>query len=142
MLNLKSNKHPDNVVNKNKISQRPVVFLLLGAAAISLAPIFVRLSELGPSATAFYRVFFALPVFLLWAYYDNKSDNVHRQPSSLKDYLRLAIAGIFFAADLSFWHWSIKLTSIANATLLANFAPIFITLSSFFYLASDLAVFF
>ena len=132
MLNLKFNKHPDNVVNKNKISQRPVIFLLLGAAAISLAPIFVRLSELGPSATAFYRVFFALPVFLLWVYYDNKSDNVHRQPSSLKDYLRLAIAGIFFAADLSFWHWSIKLTSIANATLLANFAPIFITLSSFF----------
>jgi drug/metabolite transporter (DMT)-like permease len=65
-------------------------------------------------------------------YYDNKSDTVHRQPSSLKDYLRLAIAGIFFAADLSFWHWSIKLTSIANATLLANFAPIFITLGSFF----------
>jgi hypothetical protein len=63
MLNLKSNKHPDNVVNKNKISQRPVVFLLLGAAAISLTPIFVRLSELGPSATAFYRVFFAPPVF-------------------------------------------------------------------------------
>ena len=63
MLNLKSNKHPDNVVNKNKIRQRPVVFLLLGADAISLAPIFVRLSELGPSATAFYRIFFALPVF-------------------------------------------------------------------------------
>ena len=63
MLNLKPNKNPDSWMDKNKISQRAVAFLFLGAAAISLAPIFVRLSELGPSATAFYRVFFALPVF-------------------------------------------------------------------------------
>ena len=63
MLNLKPNKNPDSWMDKNKISQRAVAFLLLGAAAISLAPIFVRLSELGPSATAFCRVFFALPVF-------------------------------------------------------------------------------
>ena len=39
--------------------------LLIGAAFLGFSPIAVRLSELGPSATAFYRVFLALP--LLWA---------------------------------------------------------------------------
>ena len=63
MLSLKPNKTPYSWMDKNKISQRAVALLLIGAAAISLAPIFVRLSELGPSATAFYRVFFTLPVF-------------------------------------------------------------------------------
>ncbi|MDJ0891497.1 MAG: EamA/RhaT family transporter, partial [Gammaproteobacteria bacterium] len=35
--------------------------LLVGAAAIAFAPVFVRLSELGPTATAFHRLFLALP---------------------------------------------------------------------------------
>jgi drug/metabolite transporter (DMT)-like permease len=121
-----------NLDHQEKIGQRAVIFLLLGAAAISLAPIFVRLSEVGPSATAFYRMLFALPVLWLWMSQDKKSDKVHRQPSSLSDFSRLALAGLFFAGDMSFWHWSIKLTSIANSTLLANFAPIFITLGGFF----------
>ena len=120
-------------LHQNKeIGQRAVVVLLLGAAAISLAPIFVRLSELGPSATAFYRMFLAMPVLWLWMQQDKTNDTVHRQPNSLGDFARLALAGLFFAGDLSFWHWSIKLTSIANSTLLANFAPIFVTLGGFF----------
>ena len=132
MDKFRKNKITNRQKTMDKINQRAVVFLFFGAAAISLAPILVRLSELGPGATAFYRVLFALPVFLFWMMYDKKSSNVHRQPSSLKDYAYLAIAGGFFAGDLLFWHWSIKLTSIANATLLANFAPIFITLGSFY----------
>jgi drug/metabolite transporter (DMT)-like permease len=118
-------------IEQAKIGQRAVIGLLLGAAAISLAPIFVRLSEVGPSATAFYRMLFALPVLWLWMNQDNKTDIIHRKPSSFGDFARLAMAGLFFAGDMSFWHWSIKLTSIANSTLLANIAPIFITLGGF-----------
>jgi drug/metabolite transporter (DMT)-like permease len=45
--------------------------------------------------------------------------------------LKLALlAGVLFAGDLAFWHWSIVLTSVANSTLLANFAPIFVTLAA------------
>jgi drug/metabolite transporter (DMT)-like permease len=43
-------------------------------------------------------------------------------------------AGLFFAGDLAVWHWSIVLTSVANATLLANLAPIFVTLAVWFLL--------
>ena len=132
MEKLKQKSSYDQRTRPSELNQKAIIFLLLGAAAISLAPIFVRLSELGPSATAFYRVLFAIPVFLIWIIHDKKIGNTHRRPGSLGDYARLTIVGIFFAGDLSFWHWSIKLTSIANATLLANFAPIFITLGSFF----------
>ncbi len=42
----------------------------------------------------------------------------------------LLIAGIAFAGDLAFWHWSIQYTSVANSTLLANLASIFVTLAA------------
>jgi drug/metabolite transporter (DMT)-like permease len=40
------------------------------------------------------------------------------------------MAGFCFAGDLFFWHWSIRLTSVATATLLANLAPIFVTIGA------------
>jgi drug/metabolite transporter (DMT)-like permease len=36
-------------------------------------------------------------------------------------------SGLFFAADLICWHWSIAYTSVANATFLANLAPLVVT---------------
>lgn len=39
-------------------------------------------------------------------------------------------AGCAFAGDLAFWHWSIQYTSVANSTLLANLASIFVTLAA------------
>jgi len=104
-----------------------LVALLTGAVGIAFAPIFVRLSELEPSATAFYRLAFALPFLALWMQIERRSAALH-PPSNLRDYLQLIVAGLFFAADLAVWHWSIQFTSIANATLLANFAPVFVAL--------------
>jgi len=46
----------------------------------------------------------------------------------------LLAAGLFFAGDLAFWHTSIKLTSVANSTLLANLASIFVTLAAWIFL--------
>jgi drug/metabolite transporter (DMT)-like permease len=42
--------------------------------------------------------------------------------------MALVVAGLFFAADLGVWHFSIMYTSVANSTVLANLAPIFVTL--------------
>lgn len=98
--------------------------LLAGALGIAFAPIFVRLSETGPVATAFWRVAFATPVLALWMAAEPRGRS--RRPASLADYARLSLAGLFFAGDLAVWHWSIRYTSVANATLLANFAPIFV----------------
>ncbi len=112
--------------------RRALAALFAGACGIAFAPIFVRLSELGPTATAFHR--FALAVPVLWAWLaigdavGKRSARPRRRPSSPADYATLALAGLFFAADMGFWHWSIAYTSVANATLLANTAPVFVVL--------------
>jgi drug/metabolite transporter (DMT)-like permease len=46
----------------------------------------------------------------------------------------LIAAGLFFAGDLGIWHWSINFTSVANATLLVNFMPIFVTIGAWLLL--------
>lgn len=102
--------------------------LLLGAVCIALSPIFVRVSETGPTATAFWRVALALPA--LWPMYllFGRRD----APASPDPSVRwlFAAAGLAFSGDLFFWHFSVKFTSVANSTLLANLAAIFVTLAA------------
>lgn len=105
--------------------------LLCGAIGIAFAPIFVRLSELGPSATAFHRLALSLPALWLWMQLEGRGRRRPTRPASRGDYLGLAVAGLMFAGDLAFWHWSIQFTTVTNATLLANFAPVFVTLAAF-----------
>ena len=104
--------------------------LFVGATCIALSPIFVRVSEAGPTATAFWRVALAVPV--LWILYSLKSKaQTHRYSGK---WPLLLAAGFAFAGDLAFWHTSIKLTSVANSTLLANLASIFVTLAAWIFL--------
>jgi drug/metabolite transporter (DMT)-like permease len=104
--------------------------LVCGAFAIGFAPIFVRLSEVGPGATAFWRILLALPVLWLWMAVEGQNTTAPRQPTRPADYRWLAAAGLFFAGDIAVWHWSLQFTFVANATLLVNFAPIFVTLGA------------
>jgi drug/metabolite transporter (DMT)-like permease len=104
--------------------------LLLGATCIALSPIFVRVSEAGPTATAFWRVALAVPA--LWLLYFAKPKTRTRRYSG--KWPLLLAAGFAFAGDLGFWHSSIKLTSVANSTLLANLASIFVTLAAWIFL--------
>ena len=104
--------------------------LLVGAACIALSPIFVRLSEAGPTATAFWRVALAVPA--LWLVYFFRKETTTRRYSG--KWPLLLAAGFAFAGDLGFWHASVKLTSVANSTLLANLASIFVTLAAWIFL--------
>ena len=99
--------------------------LLVGATCIALSPIWVRVADVGPTVSAFWRVALAVP--LLWVVFLS----VSRKPSNEKpDPWLLLAAGFAFAGDLVFWHWSIQFTSVANSTLLANLASIFVTLAA------------
>lgn len=103
--------------------------LLVGALGIAFAPIFVKLSPLAPSATAFWRLGFALPVLAVWLLAERHGNTTPRRPQGWRDYYRLSLAGLFFAGDLAVWHWSLAYTSVANATLLPNFAPVPVALA-------------
>jgi drug/metabolite transporter (DMT)-like permease len=103
-----------------------LIALFAGAACIALSPIWVRVSEVGPTASAFWRVSLAVPLFWI-LFFSLKTKETKR---TVNQFPLLVAAGIAFAGDLAFWHWSIKFTSIANSTLLANLASIFVTLAA------------
>lgn len=111
--------------------QRRLAFaaLIAGGIAIAFSPIFMRLSEIGPIATAVHRLVLGLPLFWLWLALE-KGDGQQRGPANWRDAGLLALAGLFFALDLAAWHSSLGYTSVANATLLANNAPIFVALGA------------
>ena len=105
--------------------------LFAGALGIAFAPIFVRWSEVGPVATAFWRMALALPLLALWASLQPRRAEAPARHTGIAMAL---LAGLFFAADLAVWHWSIRLTSVANATFLANLAPVAVTLGAWLLL--------
>lgn len=106
--------------------------LLAGGSAIAFAPIFVRLAapEVGPVGSAFWRTALAAPLLWIWAWRVAPSSGAG---GAAPRFLPLLLAGLFFAGDLAVWHWSIVWTSVANSTLLANLAPIFVTLAGWLF---------
>lgn len=100
--------------------------LLAGGCAIAFAPIFVRLSDTGPLASAFWRCALAVPVLWAWVFAKGTKEAAISRWA-------LAGAGLFFACDLGVWHFSILYTSVANSTVLANLAPIFVTLAGWIF---------
>lgn len=103
-----------------------LALLLLGALMLTFSGTLVKLSEVGPSATGFYRMALAMPFFTLWAIGERRGTP---RPASRGDRLLMLGAGLFLAGDLVAWHWGLQLTSVANATLLGNSAPIFVVLA-------------
>jgi len=104
-----------------------VAALFGGAVAIATAPIFVRLAETGPLATAFWRVLLSLPFAWTWWLTRRRVGVLSRGGTHIAP---LLWAGVFFAGDLGIWHLSIMLTPVANSTLLVNVAPVFVTLGA------------
>ncbi|MBI1265298.1 MAG: EamA family transporter [Alphaproteobacteria bacterium] len=109
-----------------------VLVLAAAACIIGFAAILVKLSELGPQAVAFWRLAFAIPVLGVWLLIERRRDraDVSALDAPARRWRILALAGVFFAGDLAFWHAGIKITTAANATLLANLTPILVALAA------------
>lgn len=101
--------------------RRIALIVLLGAAVVlGLAPILVRLGEVGPAAAGMWRFAFSIPLLLILTARPG-GEGVGR-PSKW-----MALAGLFFVLDLGFWHYGIVMTSVANATTLCNLTPVVVT---------------
>lgn len=100
--------------------------LLAGGVAIGFAGIFMRLSDVNPIASAFWRMALAAPFLWAWAFAVRGADDAAGKRTSFTS--TLLLAGVFFAGDMGLWHLSLHYTTVSNATLLSNFAPVFIAL--------------
>lgn len=94
----------------------PIFQVLCGAFLISFSGVLVKLADVSPTASGFYRVFFG-SLFLLCATVWFK-DFKKITPSEL---FLITFCGFVFALDLFFWHESIMYIGPGLATLLGNF---------------------
>ena len=111
------------------IFANPTIRLFIGAALISLSPVWVKLVDVPPSTSGFYRVFFGSVALLIFLLLTRK-----RLVFAKSVWLMLAVAAIFFALDLWFWHRSIDYVGPGLATLLANFQVFIMTIAGFVFL--------
>lgn len=115
---------------------RALPALICGAILIGLAPIFVRLADVGPSAVAFWRLALALPLLIpLWLRWGQAPALASAPVFPWSQHLPwgLLLGGLFFAGDLVVWHQSLHWTTVANSTLLTNLAPVWVALVAWLF---------
>lgn len=116
-------------------SSLPILAMALGAVAMGASPIFVRLADVGPFASAFWRMALSLPMLWAWLAWERGRAGKAMAPPDLRASApSIALLGFFFAGDLFFWHLAIVNTTIANATLLATTTPIIVTIGAWLIL--------
>jgi len=101
-------------------SRLAVAALVFGALVIGTPPILVRMADCGPAAAGFWRLAFATPLLAAMAV-GGRSGPIGA-PSRM-----MLLAGLAFALDLGCWHYGIRYTSVANATVLPNLTPVLVT---------------
>ena len=136
------------------LSALAVAGVVLGAVATSSNPVFVRLSDVPETASAFHRMAWALPAVAVWglagafgtrgvpagggrdvpaAPEPRRSRRLLRAiriPSEPRDRRLLVLCGVFFAVDLAALHAAVNLTTAANAILFLNAQPIYVSIGA------------
>ena len=106
------------------VTDRPVLAGMLGALVIAFSGILVRLADVSPSTAALFRCAYALPLLALLAWIERRRYG----DRSWRDRRLAWAAGLFFAADLTFWHHSIAAVGAGLATVLGNTQVVFVGL--------------
>lgn len=104
--------------------------LLAGNLILALGPWMVRLADVGPIASAFWRLALAIPFLFFLAWWQQAG----RAAPSRGIVLMLIVGGLFFAADLAAWHVGIGMTKLANASLFGNASSFLLVIYGFFVL--------
>ncbi len=113
--------------------------MVTGSACLAFGPWLVRLADVGPLASAFWRQALAVPFLFALALVVGRRQGRAPFSGSTRGLVGLAaLAGFAFAADLSVWHLGIMRTTLANSTLLANAATFLLPLYGLFVLGQRL----
>ena len=104
--------------------------LIAGNLVLAVGPWMVRLSDVGPVASGFWRIALAIPFLALFAWRQQRGRE--RPPPRLVAIV--AVGGLFFAADLAAWHVGIGMTKLANASLFGNASSFILVVYGFIVL--------
>jgi len=99
-----------------RLLANPTLRLFIGAALISLSPVWVKLVGVSATSSAFWRVAIGGSVLAMFLLVTRR-----RLQLSAKLWGLLAIAALFLALDLWFYHRSIQYIGPGLSTLIANF---------------------
>lgn len=109
-----------------RLAARPATAGAAGALCIATSAIVVRLADVTPTTAAVFRCAYALPALGVLALLERR-----RFGPRARAQRRVAfVAGLFFAADLVFWHHSIADVGAGLATVLANTQVVFVGLAA------------
>lgn len=106
-----------------------------GGVLISFSGLFVKLAHVGPSQSAFYRMFFGGVALLCVALARRERLRARRGVWAV-----MVAAAVFFALDLECWHRSILLIGPGLATIIGNFQVFFIAIAGAVLLRERLSV--
>ena len=93
-----------------------VGYAVAGALTIAFSAILVRLAKVSPETSAFFRCAYAVPVLGGLAWWERR----RLGPRGARERRLAALAGVFFGADLIFWHHAIADVGAGLATVLGN----------------------
>ncbi|GET35858.1 DMT family transporter [Microseira wollei] len=128
--------------NEKAASNITTFLLAVAVLALSLAAIFIRLSEqeISPVATVFHRFWIATIVFGFWSGLEGKVGGKLAEERTGKNWLYtrrdlmlLLTMGTVASLSVVFWAWSLTQTSVANSTVLRNLTPLFTTLGGWLF---------
>lgn len=98
------------------LGRRPELTVFVGALALAFSGILFRLSHTSPSTGAFFRCLFALPALWPVARFEERRWGGRTRRQRVYAW----VAGLFFTADLIFWHRAIDYVGAGLATVLSN----------------------
>jgi len=104
----------------------PKASLVIGILCISFSPIFVKLAGASPITSGFYRIFLA---WLCLLPYCLAKGNLK---IARKDLMVALLGGVVFALDIAVWNLSLTKISATVSTLIANLAPVWVGLMTYF----------
>ena len=120
-------QHQENLGGGQAPLRFGLTALLIGNLCLAFGPVFVRMADTGPVASAFWRIALAVvPLFVIARMVGEPAKALPKSMIAL-----FAISGLLFAADLAAWHLGIFETKLANANLLGNSTSFLLPLYAF-----------
>ncbi len=130
------------MITRSKISSKLLIsYLALGAGtlALSFAAMYIRWAQAPGTVTGFYRLFlstlFLFPFFIIRC-------NVAKCHINWSNILPPILSGMCMAVNFALWNTSLFYTTVANAAMLGNITPLWVSITAWWLLREHLNKYF